>query len=117
MKFAASILLIYFSALMAQPYVNIWSGLRNKPNTCHPAPTCCKEMAKHKGNPASNQANTCNRDFCNPFLPCGVSIAYRTSVLRFENKAFEVAKNLKPAINDAIISDYFSDCWRPPELA
>src|SRR6185312_16148539 len=106
---------VYFSMLMAQPFVNMGIGVKNKPNSCHPAEMCCKEMMKHKGNPSSNQANTCNRDFCNPFVPCGISIAYKVPSPKFENQVLEIAKNLKPASNDNIISNYHSDCWRPPK--
>lgn len=119
MKFAASILIIYFSAMISQPYVNVWLGLRNKHNSCVPAPKskCCKEMAKHKDKAPAKEANTCNRDLCNPFMPCGISVPYKISACVFENRVFDLARNLKTATNDAIISNYHSDCWRPPEFA
>lgn len=99
---------------MVQPFVNVELGLSNSKNSCHPQEMCCKEKMKHQGQKSGN--TTCNRDFCNPFVPCGTSIAQRLPTHTFENVAFEASKNLKPVINENIISNYLSDCWRPPEL-
>jgi len=112
-KIVASILVLYFGVLMVQPFVNLELRLSNKLNSCHPQEMCCKEKMKHQGQKEQN--TTCNRDFCNPFVPCGVSVAYRTPLLSFCNPVTEAIKKLKPAINDDIISNYLSDCWRPPE--
>ncbi|MGZ3765705.1 MAG: hypothetical protein ACXVA2_13640, partial [Mucilaginibacter sp.] len=58
----------------------------------------------------------CNTDFCNPFVPCGISIIHRTVQPTFANPVFDLSKNKKPAINENITSAYLADCWRPPEL-
>ncbi|MBS1500991.1 MAG: hypothetical protein JST32_02935 [Bacteroidetes bacterium] len=116
MKVIASILLFYFGALMAQPFANMGMVVKSKPSGCHPG-MCCKEKQQHKGEkPAREQSSACNRDFCNPFVPCGTSIVYRIQLHSFASPALEVSKNQKPAMNDHITSDYLSDCWRPPEL-
>src|SRR3569623_271446 len=99
---------------MVQPFLNIEMGLSNDKNTCHPQDMCCKQKMQHQG---QKQQNTnCNQDFCNPFVPCGISIEQKMPSHTFENVAFEAPKNLKPATNEDIISNYLSDCWRPPEL-
>jgi len=113
MKILTSILCMYFGLLMAQPFVNMELGVPNKPNSCHPG-KCCKEM-EHKG-ADKQQSNSCNRDFCNPFVPCGTSIVYVIPSHNFMNQVREVPEKLKPATNENIISNYLSDCWRPPEL-
>jgi hypothetical protein len=116
MKIIASILMVYFGLLMLQPFVNMGLNIKNKPGSCHPSEMCCKKMAKQQGkSPAKQQSNTCNRDLCNPFVPCGISIAYRTPLHNFVNPVFEINQQLKPAINDHITSNYLADCWRPPE--
>ncbi|MBS1531555.1 MAG: hypothetical protein JSU01_14700 [Bacteroidetes bacterium] len=116
MKIVAHILVFYFGVLMVQPFVNMRLNLSNKPNSCHPQEMCCKEKMKHQGQKQQN-STTCNRDFCNPFVPCGVSLVYNLPVHRFENKAIESAQKLIPAVNDSIVSDYLSDCWHPPKLS
>ena len=113
MKIITSILCMYFGLLMAQPFVNMELGVPNKPNSCHPG-KCCKEM-EHKGS-GKQQSNTCNRDFCNPFVPCGISIVYRLPVHDFADRIIDAPKKLKPATNENIISNYLSDCWHPPKL-
>jgi hypothetical protein len=114
MKILTSILCMYFGLLMAQPFVNMELGLPNKPNSCHPG-KCCKEM-EHKGSSDKQQSNTCNRDFCNPFVPCGTSLVYVVPSHNFASPVQVVPEKLKPVINENIISNYLSDCWRPPEL-
>ncbi|MBS1524821.1 MAG: hypothetical protein JST19_04170 [Bacteroidetes bacterium] len=116
MRLIASILIMYFGALMAQPFVNMGFTVETQSDSCH-AGMCCKEKRQHNAQkPAREQSDTCNRDFCNPFVPCGVSLICRVPAHSFTNLAFEVPKQLKPAINDHITSSYLSDCWRPPEL-
>ncbi|HWD89806.1 MAG TPA: hypothetical protein VG367_16860 [Mucilaginibacter sp.] len=114
MKIVAFILIFYFCALIAQPFINIGLGLGNSPNTCHPQEMCCKEKIKHQGQKEQN--TTCNRDFCNPFVPCGTSIVYRMPLPDMTSPVKDVPVQLKPATNENIISNYLSDCWRPPEL-
>jgi len=114
MKIVASILILYFGLLMMQPFANM-DMVTAKPAKSCGADKCCKEKNQPKKKPCTNQAN-CNTDFCNPFVPCGFSIAYRTMQVKFENPVLELSKIMKPAVNDDIISNYLSDCWRPPEL-
>ncbi|MGZ3821882.1 MAG: hypothetical protein ACXVB6_14910 [Mucilaginibacter sp.] len=116
MKVTATILMMYFGLLMAQPFLNTALSINNKPNSCHSHEMCCNEKAQHKGEqPVGEKGTTCNRDFCNPFVPCGISLVYRAPLLIFSNTVIETSKKLKPAINEDIISNYLSDCWRPPE--
>ena len=113
MKILTSILCMYFGLLMAQPFVNMELGVPNKPNSCHPG-KCCKDM-EHKGGD-KQQSNTCNRDFCNPFVPCGTSLVYAIPAHNFASPVYDAPEDLKPATDENIISNYLSDCWRPPEL-
>lgn len=113
MKVIATILMMYFGLLMVQPFLNTALSINNKPNSCHPQEMCCKEKMKHQCHEEQN--TTCNRDFCNPFVPCGISVIYRAPLVSFSNPVTETSKKLKPAINEDIISNYLSDCWRPPE--
>lgn len=114
MKIVASILVLYFGLLMMQPFANMSMVTAGPAKACL-ADKCCKEQNQPKKTPCTNQAN-CNADFCNPFVPCGISIAYRTMQVKFENPVLELSKIMKPAVNEDIISNYLSDCWRPPEL-
>jgi len=116
MKITASILMMYFGLLMAQPFVNMGLNVKGKPDNCHPNSMCCKEMKQPGKSPAKQQNGPCNRDFCNPFVPCGTSMPGTTPVHSFKDVVRELTSNTKPAINDDIISNYLSDCWRPPEL-
>jgi len=106
---------MYFGLLMAQPFVNMGLNIPNKPNSCHPG-MCCKEMTQKTNSPVKQQSSNCNRDFCNPFVPCGTSIPGSAPVHSFKEVVRELMTNTKPATNENIISNYLSDCWRPPEL-
>jgi hypothetical protein len=106
---------MYFGLLIAQPFVNMGLNIPNKPNSCHPG-MCCKEMQQKSNSPVKQQSSTCNRDFCNPFVPCGISIVYRLPAHNFTNCVIDAPRNLKPATDENIISNYLPDCWRPPEL-
>src|SRR5207244_577896 len=95
---------------------NMGLQVKNKPDNCHPNEMCCKEKAAQHGQmPAKGHSGNCNRDFCNPFVPCGTSIAATKPVHSFREVMRELTINLTPATNDEIISNYLSDCWRPPE--
>jgi hypothetical protein len=116
MKVTATILMMYFGLLMGQPFLNTALSMSNKKDSCHPQEMCCKAKAQHKGEkPPCDQNTTCNRDFCNPFVPCGISVVYRAPLVSFCNPVTETSQKLKPAINDDIISNYLSDCWHPPK--
>ncbi|HVV54307.1 MAG TPA: hypothetical protein VHC47_03220 [Mucilaginibacter sp.] len=117
MKLVASILVLYFGMLMVQPFAHMGSSAQSKPGKCHARGMCCRERAKHQGKaPAPSQNTACNRDFCNPFVPCGVSLAYRIPLPNLSSPVYVLSKKLKPATDENIISNYLSDCWRPPEL-
>jgi hypothetical protein len=117
MKIVTSILLMYLGVLMAQPFANMELSPPNKVDNCHPG-KCCKEARQQQSEaPVKNQRNSCNRDFCNPFVPCGTSIACCIPLHYFVNQVSELSKQLKPVINENITSSYLSDCWRPPELS
>ena len=73
MKIVASILVLYFGLLMMQPFANMEHG----DSTCQSclADKCCKERSQPKKTAPVPTRLTCNTDFCNPFVPCGISIA------------------------------------------
>jgi hypothetical protein len=80
------------------------------------ADMCCKKNTHQTpAKPCSGAA--CNTDLCNPFVPCGISIASRAINFEFDNPILELSSNQTPAVNDHIISSYLSDCWRPPRLS
>ena len=116
MKIVASILVLYFGLLMMQPFTHM-EAFGAKPATACSGDKCCKEKNQHKKPAPCRDASTCNTDFCNPFVPCGISIAQRAIQVKFENPVLELSKIMKPVVNDDIISNYLSDCWRPPKLS
>ncbi|HTD41020.1 MAG TPA: hypothetical protein VK671_10400 [Mucilaginibacter sp.] len=116
MKIIASILIMYFGLLIMQPFAHM-EAFGAKPAKACNGDKCCKEQGNHKKAIPCNDASACNTDFCNPFVPCGISIAQRTIQIKFENPVLELPKIKKPAANDDIISNYLSDCWRPPKLS
>ncbi|HTI58523.1 hypothetical protein [Mucilaginibacter sp.] len=117
MKIAASILIMYFGLLMGQPFVNMGLKVTNKPGNCRSNDMCCKEKARHQDEaPGKDHNGGCNRDFCNPFVPCGTSMPATKPVHSFKDVIRELTVNLTPATNDDIVSNYLSDCWRPPKL-
>lgn len=109
----ASILVMYFSLLMLQPFAHM-DRVGAKPAPTCAADKCCKNEQQHKA-PAKHKAN-CNADFCNPFVPCGISMVYRVQDPVFVNPEFVLSGIKKPTIKQDILSNYLSDCWRPPEL-
>jgi hypothetical protein len=115
MKIIASILILYFGLLMMQPFYNMDIVMAKPAKACS-GDMCCKKKDQHKKTIPCNNASTCNRDFCNPFVPCGISIVYRTQQPDFVNPVLELSKKKKPTINEHITSDYLADCWRPPKL-
>jgi hypothetical protein len=115
MRVIASILVVYFSLLIMQPFANM-KAIAAKPYNIHRTGMCCKKMEHHKGQMPVRYPTTCNTDFCNPFVPCGISMIYRAQQLNFVKPVFELSKKKKPTINENITSDYLADCWRPPEL-
>jgi hypothetical protein len=114
MKIIASILIIYFGLLMMQPFAHM-DVFGAKPAKICGADKCCKEKSHHKTTPC-NDASKCNTDVCNPFVPCGISIVYRTRQPNFANMVLDLSNQKKPTINEDITSTYLADCWRPPEL-
>ena len=114
MKFIAAILICYFSVLIVQPLYHMGSAV-GKSAKCG-TEICCKKMA-HKTPAKPCNSASCNTDFCNPFVPCGISTVSRTLQYKFGNSILELSTIKKPAANDHIISNYSSDCWRPPRLS
>jgi len=118
MKFIASILILYFSVLIAMPVGNMGPMVNSKTDNNHTGSMHCKGMAtQHSKAPVKQNAGTCGSDLCNPFIPCGLSMAYNLPIQHFENRVLELTKDLQPAINDVVVSDYLSDCWHPPQLS
>ena len=115
MKVVASILLMYFGLLMMQPFYNMDKSMTKPTKNCVTG-TCYKQMSHHKKSLPCNDPSACNKDFCNPFVPCETSIVYRILPVNFVSPVLELSNNKKPAINEDIISDYLADCWRPPQL-
>ncbi|HEY9000310.1 MAG TPA: hypothetical protein VIM89_03075 [Mucilaginibacter sp.] len=112
MKVIATILICYFSVLIIQP---LYHMSRTKAGKCG-AEMCCKKMTHQTSSRPCGSA-TCNTDFCNPFVPCGISVASRAIEFEFGNQALELSVIKKPAVNEPIFSNYLSDCWRPPRLS
>jgi hypothetical protein len=115
MKIIASILILYFGLLMMQPFYHMDIVMAKPAKACG-GDMCCKKKDQHKGTNSCKDASACNRDFCNPFVPCGISIVHRTQQPDFVNPVLGLSKKKKPTINEPIISDYLADCWHPPEL-
>jgi hypothetical protein len=113
MKIIASILVLYFGLLMMQPFTNMDAVMAKPTKTCNMG--MCKEKGHHKKAAPCNAMN-CNQGFCNPFVPCGISMVYSTQRPGFFNPVLELSKNKKPTINENITSDYLADCWHPPKL-
>jgi hypothetical protein len=113
-KFITTILICYFCVLIAQPLYRMDMST-GKPGKCG-LDMCCKK-ATHQTPTKPCGGGECNTDLCNPFVPCGISIASQTLHFKFGNPTSELSANKKPAVNDHIISNYLSDCWRPPRLA
>ncbi len=112
MKVIASILVLYFGLLIVQPFTNMCASAK----ACS-TDKCCKSQSHHKKAACDTQAN-CNTDFCNPFVPCGVSVASRSVQFEFGKPVIlELSLIKKLAVNDHITSNYLSDCWRPPCLS
>ena len=114
MKFIATILIGYFCMLIVQPLYHMGRALE-KPSKCA-TEMCCKKMA-HKTPVEACGSASCNADFCNPFVPCGVSTPSRVVQFKFGNPMFELFSMKQLAANDHIASNYLSDCWRPPRLS
>jgi hypothetical protein len=106
---------LYFGLLMMQPFSNMDMVMAK------PVPHCDSKMCGNrshlpqKTNSCNNMAG-CNSAMCNPFVPCGISIAQHMVLLNFSNPVFELSKKKKPTINEDIKSDYLADCWHPPKL-
>jgi hypothetical protein len=112
MKFIATILICYFSVLIAQPLYHMGMAKAGKCGE----DMCCKKISHQKpAKPCGGSA--CNTDLCNPFVPCGISTASRFIQFKFGNPIVELSVIKKPAVNDHITSNYLSDCWRPPRLS
>lgn len=108
---------MYFGLLIGQPFANMGLKAAGKPASCHSDDMCCRDKAKHQDEaPLKDHSGSCNRDFCNPFVPCGTSMPATKPVHSFKAVIRELTNNLTPATNDNIISNYLPDCWRPPEL-
>ncbi|MDO3624570.1 hypothetical protein [Mucilaginibacter sp. BT774] len=116
MKLIASILTLYFGLLMMQPFYHM-SVVKANPAKAGGTGMCCKKMERHIPVRPCNNTSACNTDFCNPFVPCGISVATRVIQFKFSNPALELSVSKKPAVNDHITSNYLSDCWRPPRLS
>ncbi|HTK21651.1 MAG TPA: hypothetical protein VL442_19175 [Mucilaginibacter sp.] len=114
MKFIVTILIGYFCVLIAQPLYRM-DMAKGKPGKCG-VDMCCKK-AIHQTPTKPCGGGACNTDLCNPFVPCSISTASRVIHFKFGNPIFELSLSKKPAVNDHIISNYLSDCWRPPRLS
>lgn len=115
MKIIASLLVLYFGLLMMQPFMQLEAFSERLGKVCG-NDKCCKSKSQHKTSAPCKDASTCNTDFCNPFVPCGISIAERAKQVEFKSPVLELSAMIRPASNDDIFSNYLSDCWRPPEL-
>jgi len=107
---------MYFGLLMVQPFANM-DSIVTKPAKACDKDMCCKKSPSHqKGTTPCKNSSNCNTDFCNPFVPCGISIVQRTIRPNFSNPVLDLLTKQKPALKENITSAYLADCWRPPEL-
>ena len=117
MKIIASILVMYFGLLMLQPFANMCNDAASIPPKECSIDKCCKNADHQKGTAPCKNAGACNADFCNPFVPCGISMVPCITRPGFNNPVLDLLKIKKPTVNEDITSAYLADCWRPPELS
>ena len=116
MKLIASILTLYFGLLMMQPFYHMSVVKASMAKTCG-TDMCCEKKVHHIPSKPCNNTSACNTGFCNPFVPCGISVVSRVIQFKFGNPMLELSRIKRPAVNDHITSNYLSDCWRPPKLS
>jgi len=117
MKFLATILLFYFSSLLAQPMVTlIHNGLTTEKQACIMA--CCQKY-KHteKKQTQKSPFGCCNNNMSNPFAQCCCCIGFIPQQQATAIKIFSGENMLLFKYSGALLLNYYSDCWRPPELA
>jgi hypothetical protein len=107
---------MYFGLLMMQPFYNMDIVMAKPVKFCNADMCRKKQPGQHKKTSPCNDASKCNTDFCNPFVPCGISIVYRAQQPNFANPVLHLSNNKRPTTNEDITSAYLADCWRPPEL-
>jgi len=119
MKILAAILAVYFSSLIAQPMVTlVQNNFSTEQGDCT-AKTCCKhckQMPERKQQKKS-PFGCCNNDMSNPFAQCCCCTGFipekqKASLVVFPNSTIQVA-----SYSGALVPNYSSDCWRPPEMA
>lgn|SRR6185312_3812397 len=116
MRLLATIFLFYFSSLMAQPMVTlIHNGLTGEKQTCA-MPCCQKHKQAEKKSSQKLPFGCCGNDMSNPFAQCCCCIGFIpqqhfTEIAALSNKTVLVYTN-----QNALIPNYSSGYWRPPEL-
>jgi len=117
MKILATILLFYFSSLIAQPMVTlVHNGFAKEKEVC--TMSCCKHCKQpEKKQTKKSPFGCCNNDMSNPFAQCCCCIGFipvqqntRLGILPNEN--IQVFTQFR-----VLIHNYCSDCWHPPEMA
>ncbi len=120
MKILATILAFYFSALIAQPMVTmVGNGLSGNSETCT-TKSCCKHCKQHpeKKEQKKSPFGCCSNDMSNPFAQCCCCTGF---IPEKQNSGVHVVMPNSPILvityQGALIPNYSSDCWRPPEMA
>jgi len=117
MKISATILLFYFSSLIAQPMVTlVHNGLTKEKQVCTMA--CCQKHKQTEKKQAQKLPfGCCNNDMSNPFAQCCCCIGFIPEQQNTTIKIFYGENTLLFADGGVLLPNYCSDCWRPPELA
>jgi hypothetical protein len=133
MKILATILMFYFSSLIAQPMATlVHNGLTREKPACSTdrevctMNTCCKHCKlpekKQTREAGSGQAQKlpfgcCANDMSNPFAQCCCCTGFipekqNTKLILFPNSTVQVFTG-----TGVLVHNYSSDCWHPPEMA
>ncbi|HTA26685.1 MAG TPA: hypothetical protein VK809_02775 [Bacteroidia bacterium] len=116
MKFLATILLFYFSSLIAQPVVTlVHNTLSKEKEVC--IMQCCQKHQTQKKQAQKLPFGCCANDMSNPFAQCCCCTGF---IPEKQNCYLVIVTNSTIQVETytgVLIPNYSSDCWRPPEMA
>src|SRR5689334_22959567 len=110
MKFFAALLSFYVLLLTLQPVLAAIDFRHKK--------ECCSDCSKHdceKQSPKKQQQNNSTESMCNPFQSCAICGGYIIAERQVNFVAVHEAGTFTPAIHEAFISGFISDCFHPPK--
>jgi len=115
MKFLAAILMFYFSLLIAQPMVTlVHNGLTKEKQTCTMG--CCHKHEQSEKKQTPKLPFGCCNDMSNPFTLCCCCTGFIPEYQNTGNIILPGDNKLVFSNTEVLISNYCSDCWRPPKL-